>query len=52
MREEYIKEEVMKGNDDVRQKASRIDMLPPPTTDDYLSQIEKMRDRSRSKSKS
>jgi len=33
MREDFIKEEVKKGNPDARAKAGRIDMLPPPSKD-------------------
>ena len=56
MREDYIQEEIKKGNTDVRTKVGRIDMLQPPSEGDALSMLdmmlEKKRDRSRSKSKS
>ena len=55
MREDYINEEVKKGNQDVRARLARIDMLPPPSKDQVFNLIEakdKGRDRSRSKSKS
>lgn len=53
MRQEYIKEEVKKGNSDAKSKAPKIDMLPPPTKEEVLSMIgKKERERSRSKSKS
>jgi hypothetical protein len=53
MRQEYIKDEVKKGNSGAKKKAPRIDMLPPPTKEEVLSMIgKKDRDRSRSKSKS
>lgn len=53
MRQEYIKEEVKKGNSGAKMKAPKIDMLPPPTKEEVLSMIgKKDRDRSRSKSKS
>jgi len=55
MREDYINEEVKKGNQDVRTRLGRIDMLPPPSKEEVFNLIEakdKGRDRSRSKSKS
>jgi len=56
MREDYIQEEIKKGNADVRTKVGRIDMLQPPSERDALSMLdmllEKKRDRSTSKSKS
>jgi len=56
MREDYIQEEMKKGNADVRTKVGRIDMLQPPSEGDALSMLdmllEKKRDRSTSKSKS
>lgn len=54
MREEFIKEEVKKGNPDARARAGRIEMLPPPNKNQAVGLIERRggRDRSRSKSKS
>ena len=56
MREDYIQEEIKKGNADVRTKVGRIDMLQPPSEGDALTMLdmllEKKRDRSKSKSKS
>jgi hypothetical protein len=53
MRQEFIKEEVKKGNNDVKSKAPKIDMLPPLSKEEALNMISKKeRDRSRSKSKS
>jgi len=56
MREDYIQEEIKKGNADVRTKVGRIDMLQPPSEGDALTMLdillEKKRDRSTSKSKS
>jgi len=55
MREDFIKEEVKKGNQDVRTRVSRIDMLPPPSKEDVFNMMEikdRRRDRSQSKSKS
>jgi hypothetical protein len=51
MRQDYIREEVKKGNPDAKIKAPKIDMLPPLSKEDALSIIGKReRDRSRSKS--
>lgn len=51
MRQEYIKEEVKKGNPNAKAKAPKIDMLPPLSKEEALSMIgKKDRDRSRSKS--
>jgi len=56
MQEDYIQEEIKKGNADVRTKVGRIDMLQPPSEGDALTMLdmllEKKRDRSKSKSKS
>jgi len=53
MRQEFIKEEVKKGNNEVKSKAPKIDMLPPLSKEEALNMISKKeRDRSRSKSKS
>lgn len=52
MREDYIQEEIKKGNADVRAKVGRIDMLQPPSEGDALTLLDKKRDRSKSKSKS
>lgn len=55
MREDFIREEVKKGNPDARARAARIDMLPPPTKEAAASVYDRrgqQRDRSRSKSKS
>lgn len=52
MREDYIQEEIKKGNTDVRAKLGRIDMLQPPSEGEALSMMDKRRDRSKSKSKS
>lgn len=52
MREDYIQEEIKKGNTDVRAKLGRIEMLQPPSEGDALSMIGKKRERSKSKSKS
>lgn len=52
MREDYIQEEIKKGNTEVRAKLGRIDMLQPPSEGDALSAIDKRRDRSKSKSRS
>ena len=55
MRDDYINEEVKKGNPDVRARIARIEMLPPPSKEDVFNLIDhrdRGRDRSRSKSKS
>ena len=55
MREDFIREEVKKGNPDARARAARIDMLPPPSKEAAANLIDRRgqgRDRSRSKSKS
>lgn len=59
MRDDYINEEVKKGNPDVRARIARIEMLPPPSKEDVFNLIDtrdrnydRKRDRSRSKSKS
>ena len=52
MRQEFIKEEVKKGNSDAKKFAPKIDMLPPISEEDAINKIDRQRDRSRSKSKS
>ena len=52
MREDFIQEEIKKGNTDVRSKIGRIEMIQPPTEGDALSSIDKRKDRSLSKSRS
>lgn len=46
MREDYIQEEIKKGNTEVRAKVGRIDMLQPLSEGEALTMIEKRRDRS------
>jgi len=48
MRDEYISEEVKKGNNEAVKKAKNVDMLPPPSKNQVQSIIEKKRDRSSS----
>ena len=51
MRDEYISEEVKKGNSEVAKKTKNVDMLPPPSKNQVVSLIEK-RERSSSMNKS
>ena len=52
MRDEYISEEVKKGNNEAVKKVKNVDMLPPPSKNQVQSLIEKKRDRSSSITKS
>ena len=52
MQQEYINDELKKGNSEVRVKVRPIDMLPPIEEADAVSALDRRRDRSKSKSKS
>jgi hypothetical protein len=39
MQQEYISEEIKKGNTDVKNKIQRIDMIPPINEEDVISTI-------------
>ena len=52
MQQEYISDEIKKGNTDVKSKIQKIDMIPPLNEEDAINSIQRNRDRSRSKSKS
>ena len=52
MQQEYIDDELKKGNTDVRVKVKPIDMLPPVDENYAASAMQQRRDRSKSKSKS
>jgi hypothetical protein len=52
MREDFIQEEIKKGNTDVRAKVGRIDMIQPPSEGDAISTLDRRRDKSISLSRS
>ena len=52
MQQEYINDELKKGNADVRVKVRPIDMLPPIDEADAVSAMDRRKERSKSKSKS
>lgn len=52
MQQEYINDELKKGNADVRVRVKPIDMLPPVDEADAVSAMDRRKDRSKSKSKS
>ena len=52
MQQEYINDELKKGNADVRVKVRPIDMLPPVDEADAVSYMDRRKERSKSKSKS
>ena len=52
MQQEYINDELKKGNADVRVRVRPIDMLPPVDEADAVSYMDRRKDRSKSKSKS
>ena len=52
MRDEYISEEVKKGNNEAVKKVKNVDMLPPLSKNQVQSLIDKKRERSSSITKS
>ena len=52
MQQEYINDELKKGNVDVRVKVKPIDMLPPIDENEAVSAMDRRKERSKSKSKS